>query len=178
MIGGKAKVVTDASKSTSKHRGDINSKNDGLDELLGDSSVSRQPSSQNVSSSANNTPNQIKKGTKEPPKSLYERLIGKSSVVNEPKKQPMKNAIVGWFAKETAEERAIRITLKNYKTKLITELQQVTRAIQRHKRRVVEQAIDFDKQEKQLIAWGLKGAIPKFHMQVRNFKQLHTTFLY
>jgi hypothetical protein len=42
---------------------------------------------------------------------------------------------------------------------------QITKAVQKHKRRFHEQTAEFDKQERQLIAWGLKGAIQKFHMQ-------------
>jgi hypothetical protein len=41
---------------------------------------------------------------KPPSKSLYERLIGKSAITNEVKKQQtVKNALVSWFAKESAE---------------------------------------------------------------------------
>lgn len=55
--------------------------------------------------------------------------------------------------------------MKNYRGKLTLELQQITKAVNRHQRRYQEQRHEFDKQEKQLIAWGLKGAIQKFHMQ-------------
>jgi hypothetical protein len=42
--------------------------------------------------------------SKPPSKSLYERLIGKSTITNEVKKQQtVKNALVSWFAKESAE---------------------------------------------------------------------------
>jgi hypothetical protein len=99
------------------------------------------------------------------PKSLYERLVGKSVITNEAKKSSVKAAIVNWFAKESAEERAIRHVLKNYRNKLTLETQNISKAVQKHKRRYQEQTIEFEKQEKQLIAWGLKGVIQKFHMQ-------------
>jgi hypothetical protein len=105
-------------------------------------------------------------GNKKQPKSLYERLIGKSLVTPEVKKSSVKTAIVNWFAKESADERAFRSMLKSYRNKLNLELQQISKAAQRHKRRHQEQTIEFEKQEKQLIAWGLKGVISKFHMQV------------
>lgn len=55
--------------------------------------------------------------------------------------------------------------MKNYKAKLINELQFIAKAIVKHRRRIIEQIQDFEKQEKQLIAWGLKAALPKFHLQ-------------
>jgi hypothetical protein len=63
------------------------------------------------------------------------------------------------------QERAFRSILKTYRSKLTTEVTQITKAVQKHKRRFHEQTAEFDKQERQLIAWGLKGAIQKFHMQ-------------
>lgn len=45
------------------------------------------------------------------------------------------------------------------------ELQYITKAVVKHRRRIIEQIQDFEKQEKQLIAWGLKAALPKFHLQ-------------
>jgi hypothetical protein len=59
----------------------------------------------------------------------------------------------------------MRLSLKNYRTKLVQELQFIVRALTKHRRRIADQIQDFEKQEKQLIAWGLKGALPKFHLQ-------------
>ncbi len=54
------------------------------------------------------TPNNKGKGgavDKKPPKSLYERLVGKSAVTNETKRGSVKTALLNWFAKESAEVR-------------------------------------------------------------------------
>lgn len=53
------------------------------------------------------TPTKVKGGSsadkKAPPKSLYERLVGKSTVTNEVKRGSVKSALMNWFAKESAE---------------------------------------------------------------------------
>lgn len=103
-------------------------------------------------------------------KTVYERLIGKTPMSaaaesNKPLGPSMVSTLGSWFSKESAEERTIRNQLKVYIKRLQNELQYIARAVVKHRKRVMEQIQDFEKQEKQLIAWGLKAALPKFHLQ-------------
>lgn len=55
--------------------------------------------------------------------------------------------------------------LKNYRANLLAEQQVVLKAVAKHRRRLADQLAEFDKQEKQLYAWGLKCTLSKFRIQ-------------
>ena len=46
------------------------------------------------------------------------------------------------------------------------ENQNIVKANAKHHKRLLDQFIEFRKQEKQLCSWGLKFAVPTFRMQV------------
>lgn len=109
-------------------------------------------------------------GNKRKTVEAYHRILGRKSYAKAETAESMKassfkDSILGLFSKQSLEERVIRSLLKNYKIKLQNELQTVLKATSKHKRRLGEQAMEFDKQEKQLIVWGLKYVVPHFRMQ-------------
>ncbi len=59
----------------------------------------------------------------------------------------------------------MRASLRAYRSTLLSEQQIVVKAIMRHRKRLVDQITDYDKYEKQLLAWGLKTTLPKFRIQ-------------
>lgn len=63
------------------------------------------------------------------------------------------------------QERAIRSKLKSYKTRLGQEIILCNKAVLKYRKKTLDQSSEYDKQERQLISWGLKAALPKFHMQ-------------
>eukprot|EP00981_Chlorochromonas_danica_P012691 scaffold5259_cov168-Ochromonas_danica.AAC.7 len=105
------------------------------------------------------------------PKALYERIVGKGSVfsINNLQKpahrQSVGSTLANWFSRESPEERAVRLLLKTYRSNLLAEQQIVTKAINRHRKRLVDLILEHDKQEKQLIAWGLKTTLSRFRIQ-------------
>lgn len=102
---------------------------------------------------------------------IYQRiLLRKQNMSSEAALQRVSRAskgfhIIGIFSKESTEERHIRVKLKGYKTFLNTELQQLKRATVLHKRRVLDQAREFEEHEVKLSIWGLKFIVPFYRMQ-------------
>jgi hypothetical protein len=110
-----------------------------------------------------------KKNASRETKTFYERIVGKTPLTTAPIKpslsQPLKNSIIRWFSKETTEERAIRSMIKIYRSKLQQEIQYSSRALARYQKKTSDQIVEYERQERQLISWGLNAVIPKFHLQ-------------
>eukprot|EP01031_Cornospumella_fuschlensis_P026625 gene26625-32174_t len=128
------------------------------------------PAAQNrVTTTENTRQNAIKTNDhKQRQRSLYERVIGKSAQSTQavkPKKQSVGSTIASWFSKETPEERLVRATLRNYRAMLQAEIVFVQKAIVRHRRRLLDLQNDFDKQDRQLVAWGLKTTLGRYRIQ-------------
>ncbi len=63
------------------------------------------------------------------------------------------------------QERAIRSLLKSYRSRLAQEIVLCNKAMTKYRKKTLDQSSEYEKQEQQLISWGLKTALPKFHMQ-------------
>lgn len=46
------------------------------------------------------------------------------------------------------------------------EMQYTSRAIAKYQKKLTDQVAEYERQERQLVSWGLKAALPKFHVQV------------
>lgn len=106
--------------------------------------------------------------------SLYSRIMGKKTDSAVTARQSPASVVKGGLAAadslinyffKDSEESKMRSFLKSYQKKLRAELIDANRAVARHEKRLNDQIIEFEQQERQLKCWGLGQIVPNFRLQ-------------